>query len=245
MEESDDYWMKLFEEFGPLTAPLSSGEESGLDDVPKWVTKVQFQLGNLLAPKLQFKAGMKMNADKLGVFVGFNLFQCTQALSAIEAPRPAAGPGLDAFMQGAKIAGGSPEILMRDDNSKRITNLQQGAKRIVARVLEEKPLIEAVPFFKGLARGMQGSGIGLIPRFVNGVPQYTPRQMQAISTVIIYSVVLREWRAIDSLQTSAEAYDYLGKRIPPEVLGFDPERIRALFKRVGKSFKAPGRPSGR
>lgn len=236
--------MELFEEFGPLTEPMCDEIPDLAMDVPKWVSKLQFQMVNLVAPKLQVKAGMKMNPDRLGVFVGFNLFHCTQTAAMLEVPKPPEGPRLEAFMSGAKLMGGAG-IFGREDNVKRLQDLERGLRRIVARVLDERPLAEAVPFFKGFTRGIQGTGIGLVPRIVDGVPQYTPRQMQTMSTMMIYMVILRDWKVIDSLETSMEAYEYLSKRIPPEILGFDAERIRALFHRFGKTFKAPGRPASR
>jgi hypothetical protein len=244
MSTEKDYWMELFEEFGPLTEPMSNGMTQMPMDVPKWVSKVQFQMVNLLAPKLQVRAGMKMNPARLGVFVGFNLFHCTQVVAMLGIPKPPDGPRLEAFMAGANLAGGA-EILSREDNAKRLQELERGVRRIVARVLDERPLAEAIPFFKGFTRGIQGSGIGLVPRIVEGQPQFTPRQVRTMSTVIIYSVITRDWEVIDSLETSMEAYKYLFDRIPGEFLGNDPERIRALFNRAGKKFKEPGRPRGR
>jgi hypothetical protein len=61
--------------------------------------------------------------------------------------------------------------------------------------------------------------------------------------LIVYTVARHNWRELDALKTSQEAFQWFEKRIPAELLGNDPERIRKMFYRVGKRFKAPGRPS--
>ena len=242
METAKDYWIELFDEYGRLGEPMLAKLPETPKDAPRWVSRMEFKKVNLLAPKLQLKAGMKMNADRLGVFAGFSLYQFGQSASLLRAPKTTGGPGQEGFTTGANLMGGME--MLSDENLKGLQRMERGARRMVARVLEEKPVAEALPFFKGLARGLQGSGMGMVPRIVDGQPVFTPRQVQTISTVMLYTIIIRDWKVIDSLETSLKAYEHLLKSLPPEILGFDPERIRALFHRFGKTFKAPGRPAG-
>jgi hypothetical protein len=57
-----------------------------------------------------------------------------------------------------------------------------------------------------------------------------------------YSTMLVYWRAVDSLGSMEQLHDFLTKIHGENLVGSDIKRTRQLCCRVGKRFKAPGRP---
>jgi hypothetical protein len=82
----------------------------------------------------------------------------------------------------------------------------------------------------------------MVPEFKDGQLQYTPRQFELMRRIVVYLLARHNWRELDQLETSQQAFEWFEKRLPEPILGNDPERIRKMFYRVGKRFKKPGRP---
>ena len=119
---------------------------------------------------------------------------------------------------------------------------------VVAEVLKERPLQESAEFFRGFSRGLRQNSKGLTPEIIDGIARFTPEQLRRIGTILVYLLTRHNWREIDKLETSKQAFEWFEKRFPPPLLpliGNDPERIRKMFYRVGKTFKFPGKPKKR
>jgi hypothetical protein len=112
----------------------------------------------------------------------------------------------------------------------------------IMRVLKDRSLQEAAEFFRGLSRGLSQNERSLVPEFKDGQLQYTPRQFELMRRIVVYLLARHNWRELDQLETSQQAFEWFEKRLPEPILGNDPERIRKMFYRVGKRFKKPGRP---
>jgi len=110
------------------------------------------------------------------------------------------------------------------------------------RVLKDRSLREAAEFFRGLSRGLSQNERSLVPELKDGRLQYTPKQFERMRRIVVYLLARHNWRELDKLETSQEAFQWFEKRLPEQILGNDPERIRKMFYRVGKRFKKPGRP---
>jgi hypothetical protein len=103
-------------------------------------------------------------------------------------------------------------------------------------------LQESAEFFRGFSRGLSQNNRSLVPEFKEGRLQYTPKQFELMRRFIVYLLARHNWRELDKLETSRQAFEWFEKRLPEQILGNDPERIRKMFYRVGKRFKKPGRP---
>jgi hypothetical protein len=112
----------------------------------------------------------------------------------------------------------------------------------VKKILEQRPVNEQADFFKGFSRGLRQNPRSLMPEIENGKPKFSPKQFETMRRVMVYLIARHHWRELDALETSQQAFEWFEKRLPTEILGNDPERIRKMFYRAGKKFKAPGRP---
>ena len=211
------------------------------EGLPKWVEKLFLQLMNLAMPKIRLRPGMKPTPDKIGVFIGSELVQIEHAKAMMALPPPQTEAQRAGFAKGISLLP-DPEIFTALKASNGVSEMEPRVKNIISRVLNERPLNDVSEFFRGFARGLKRSNDSLLPKIVDGKASYTPKQFEKIRTLMIYSVAAQRWQQIDSQQTSREAYDFLAKFLPPEILGFDPERIRKMFYRLGKKFKDGGRP---
>ena len=100
---------------------------------------------------------------------------------------------------------------------------------------------EAAEFFRGLGRGLSQNERSLVPGFKDGRLQYTAKQFELMRRIVVYLLARHNWRELDQLETSQQAFEWFEKRLPEPILGNDPERIRKMFYRVGKRFRKPGR----
>jgi len=112
----------------------------------------------------------------------------------------------------------------------------------ITRVLKDRSLQEAAEFFRGFSRGLTQNERSLVPNIKDGRLQYTPKQFELMRRIIVYLLARHNWRELDELETSQQAFEWFERRLPGRILGNDPERIRKMFYRVGKRFKKPGRP---
>lgn len=241
MIESEKYWLKLVEELHEATAPLRP-DGASLAGEPRWVDKLTFELMNMVTPKLQLRAGIKPTADKLGVMIGSHLVHIAQGKAMARIPVPATGAGRAAMQMGMKLATPPEGLVPLDKAISEFPAIEQKVRETIARVLQDRPLTEAAEFFGGLSRGLRQNARSIIPEVVDGRPRFSPKQFELLRKMIVYTVARHNWRELDPMKTSQEAFHWFEKRIPAEILGNDPERIRKMFYRVGKSFKDPGRP---
>jgi hypothetical protein len=112
---------------------------------------------------------------------------------------------------------------------------------VITRILKDRPLQESAEFFRGFSRALSQDERSLVPEFKDGRLQYTPKQFELTRRVTVYLLARHNWRELDKLETSQQAFHWFEKRLPEQILGNDPERIRKMFYRAGKRFKDPGR----
>lgn len=65
---------------------------------------------------------------------------------------------------------------------------------------------------------------------------------ESTETTAILLIMVICWRVVESLPTAQSLFDLLAKALPQNVVGEDPKRIQQICRRVGKRFRAPGRP---
>jgi hypothetical protein len=242
MTESETYWLSVVDNLVSVTQPLRGGYE--LEDEPAWVTKLTCELFNMFTPKIQFRAGMRPTADKVGVIIGSHWVQMAQAAALRELPKPVSERASAAFNTGVRL--GTPPGGF--DIEAVYQNMPAVRDKIVSSIpgiLKDRPLQEAADFFRGLGRGLSQNERSLVPVFKDGRLQYTPKQFELMRRFIVYLLARHNWRELDKLETSQQAFEWFEKRLPEQILGNDPERIRKMFYRVGKRFKKPGRPEKR
>jgi hypothetical protein len=242
MSESESYWLGLVEKLAASTESLRGGD-GALDGEPAWVTKITCEVFNIVTPKMQLRAGIKPTPYKIGVMLASNLIHTAQAAAFVEVPKPTTGTGLNALEMGIKLA--TPPGFDLAAASQNLPAFKAKICSVVVQVLKERPIEEASEFFRGLSRGLKQNPKGLVPKVVNGVPQFTAKQFERLGTLMIYSLARNRWRELEELGSSQIAFEWFEKRIPAQLLGNDPERIRKMFYRVGKRFKNPGRPRKR
>lgn len=242
MTESETYWLSVVDELVTVTHPLRGGGE--LEDEPTWVNKLTYEFFNMITPKMQLRAGIRPTADKVGVIIGSHFVQIAQAAAFRELPKPQSEAFLAAFNMGVRL-GTPPGGFDIEAVQRKIPAVRDKVVSTITRILKERPLQEAAEFFKGLSRGLSQNERSLVPDFRDGRVQYTPKQFEVMRRVIVYTVARHNWRELDKLETSQQAFEWFEKRLPAAILGNDPERIRKMFYRVGKRFKKPGRPQKR
>src|ERR1017187_9391766 len=241
MTESEIYWITLVEELVAITKPLRGGHELASDE-PAWVDKLTFEMFNMVAPKMQLRAGNKPTPDKIGVMIGSYLVLAEQMKALQQVPKPTTESGRAAYYVGNQLAippnfSNGAELMQRH-----WAGVEQRIQSVIARVLRERSSSEAAEFHKGLGRGLTDKSRSIVPQIENGQPKYTAKQFELIRRVMVYMLARHRWREIEKLETSQQAFEWFEKLLPPQILGNDPERIRKMFYRVGKKFKTPGRP---
>jgi hypothetical protein len=239
MTESETYWLSVVDNLVSVTQPLRGGYE--LEDEPPWVTKLTCELFNMITPKIQFRAGMRPTADKVGAIIGSHLVQMAEAAAFRELPKPTTEPALAAFNMGVRL-GTPPGGFDIEAVYQNLPALREKISATIAGILKNRPLQEAAEFCRGLSRGLSQNDRSLVPDFKDGRLQYTPKQFELMRRVLVYLLARHNWRELDKLETSQQAFEWFEKRLPGPILGNDPERIRKMFYRVGKRFKKPGRP---
>jgi hypothetical protein len=241
MTDSEKYWLALIDELHAATAPLR-GDGPIPSKVPPWVDKLTFEVLNMITPKLQLRPGIKPTADKIGVMIGSHLIHIAQGKSMAAIPMPTAPEARAAMERGIRLATPPEGMVPIKVGMSKLPEIERKVHAVIGRVLSDRPLDEAAEFFKGLSRGLRQNARSIIPDSVCGRPQFSPKQFELLRRLIVYTVARHNWRELDVLKTSQEAFHWFERRIPAEILGNDPERIRKMFYRVGKRFKDPGRP---
>jgi hypothetical protein len=235
-----NYWLALFGELEAASTAMRHRPEPAPSSEPKWVLKLQFDLMNQFAPKLQLRPGLKPTPARIGTAIGCLLANFAETKAQLSLPKGVREAGY------AAIAGavGAYDLRAAEGGvQSHLPDLEAKIKAVLLRVLDERPPLEAAEFFKGLGRGLETARRSLVPQMVNGAPSFTPEQFERIRTMTIYWVTLLHWHAIDALESSTAAFDFLARLLPAEILGFDPERTRKMFQRFGKKFKGPGAPA--
>lgn len=241
MSGSETYWRNLIDELVAITSPLGGGEKLDSDE-PAWVDKLTFEIFNMIAPKMQLRAGKKPTADSAGVMLGSYLVQLGQAKAMAHLPKPTTESARAVYDQAYELATppdlrNGPELMQRH-----LPEVERQIESIIGRVLKDRSSRDAAEFYRGFGRGLEDTSRSLMPQIENGRPKYTAKQFELVRRLIVYVLARHRWRELDQLKTSQEAFEWFEKRVPPEFLGNDPERIRKMFYRVGKRFKEPGRP---
>src|ERR1017187_4996239 len=96
MTESEIYWITLVEDLVAITKPLRGGHELASDE-PAWVDKLTFEIFNMVAPKMQLRAGNKATPDRIGVMIGSYLVQTEQMKAMPQVPKPTTEAGRAAY----------------------------------------------------------------------------------------------------------------------------------------------------
>jgi hypothetical protein len=239
MTESEAYWLGLVRDLVAITKPLRGG--SVLENEPAWVNKLTLELLNMITPKMQLRAGVRPTPGNVGAMMGSHFVQIAQTEASFKLPKPATEAGLAAFNMGVRL-GTPPGGFDVENVRQHVPAVRDKICSTIPRILKDRPLREAAEFFRGLSRGLSQSDRSLIPDIKDGRLQYSPKQFELIRRVVVYTVARHNWRELDRLETSQEAFEWFEKRLPEPILGNDPERIRKMFYRVGKRFKKPGRP---
>jgi hypothetical protein len=65
---------------------------------------------------------------------------------------------------------------------------------------------------------------------------------KATEATTIYAFMLTYWRVVERLKSAEQLLDLLTKVYGQNLVGNDPARIAQLARRVGKTFRKPGRP---
>ena len=241
MNESEKFWYSVICAFADGQQPVLEDANNILGETPAWVTKLTVELMAMIMPRVQLRIGQRATPERVGALVGAHMALChevgvrmgpnaddrdiyQQAMKLIE-------PAIKPFRPG-EIAGEVPQLL---------ASVRRQFDTVMPKILE-RPIDECSGFFAALGRGLRKPKSTLMPEIVDGKPKASPLQMRRIRTMTVYWVTLMNWQAIDRLTSSKEAYDFLCKLLPIESVGHDRERIRRMFSRLGKQFKAPGRP---
>ncbi len=242
MTESEAYWLSIIEELEAITGPLRPAGDLPVDE-PQWVLKLTLELLNMLSPKMQLRVGNRPTPDKMGALVGSYLVQLAQSKAHASLPKPQSDAGKSAFAMGLKLAT-PPGFASNwyEIGRAKIETVEKRVHEVITKILRDRPLPESSEFFRGFSRGLKQNVSALVPTIEHGRPAYTREQFNLIKRVTIYMGARHNWRELDALHTSQQAFDWFTKRVPAPFLGDDPERIRKMFYRVGKQFKAPGRP---
>ena len=173
--------------------------------------------------------------------MGSHWVQMAQAVILSKSPKPATEAGLAAFNMGVRL-GTPPGGFDVEAVYQKLPAVRDKICSTIMRVLKDRSLQEAAEFFRGLSRGLSQNERSLVPGFKDGRLQYTPKQFELMRRIVVYLLARHNWRELDQLETSQQAFEWFEKRLPEPILGNDPERIRKMFYRVGKRFKKPGRP---
>lgn len=234
MTESEQFWISvldLLDDDEPLDPKLDPNEITG-EEGPAWVTKLAAEVLTILMPPIQLRIGDRPTPEKVGALIG-NHLALTEIVMAGSAPVNA---GFQALLQSAKpLLGGFDGVAAVHEMAERRPRAQKALVRVIAKVLE-RPDEERYRFFRAFTRGIRPEKVSSEPRPV------TAAEKKRLNTLTVYGVALMNWRKLDILKTSKEAYDFLVKLLSVDVVGHDPERIRRMFGRLGKQFGPPGRP---
>jgi hypothetical protein len=228
VNESETFWMSILDELDDPTSEML--DPTGISGSgPAWVTKLGAEVMTMLTPRLQLRVGDRATPEKVGALVGSNLTLMEGATAVVKHPGVEAALKLFSRLLGGFDVRGAVERLPQWKERFRVAFV-----RAIGRILD-RPNDERHRFFHAIAR---------TTRPVKSSTEGTLKESEKrwLNTVAVYGVTLMNWQAIDKLRSSKEAYDLLCKLLPVDIVGHDPERIRRMFDRLGKRFKAPGRP---
>jgi len=193
------------------------------------VTKLGLELVTMLMPRVQMRVGDRATPEKIGAVVGSSLALMEASVAAVR--QPALEQALKVF---SSVLGGF-DVLR---GAKLLPQRNEGVRVALVRSMErilDRPNDERYRFFRAMSRSMR-------PSKGSNDAGPTLHEKRRLNTIGVYGVTLMNWQTIDKMRSSKEAYDFLCKLVPVEIVGHDPERIRRMFGRLGKQFKAPGRP---
>ena len=241
MSESEKFWYSVVCAFADGQQPVLADTNKILGETPAWVTKLTLELMGMIMPRVQLRIGQRATPEKVGALVGAHMALCHEVgvrmgpnaddRDIYQAAMKLIEPAIKPFRPG-EVAREVPELL---------ASVRRQFGTVMPKILE-RPIHECSGFFSALGRGLRKPKSTFMPEVVDGKPKASPLQMRRLKTMTVYWVTLMNWQAIDRLTNSKQAYDFLCKLLPIEIVGHDPERIRRMFSRLGKQFKAPGRP---
>jgi hypothetical protein len=228
VNESETFWMSILDELDDPTSEVLDPTEI-FGEGPAWVTKLGVELMTMLNPRLQLRVGDRATPEKVGALVGSTLTLMEGSGAVVK--RPGVEEALRLFGQ---LLGGFDVLGAAKLLPKRRERFRVAFVRSIGRILD-RPNDERYRFFHAMARTTR-------PAKSSTDGALTSSEKRRLNTVAVYGVTLMNWQAIDKLKSSKEAYDLLCKLLPVDIVGHDPERIRRMFDRLEKRFKAPGRP---
>ncbi len=232
MTADEEFWLSIVDNLD--VNDVSEHDVSGVaGDTPLWVTKLATEVLTLVNPRLQLRVGDKASAASVGSLTAsqlrlFAACRCFARLNAeqtknLETAMRVAKPSLAGFDATAAIS----EFPQRE------ARFHSAVGRVFPKILSRPP-DEAFAFLRALSNGVR--------------PSRSPSQrdlrvdQKRLRTLVVYGVTLMHWRTIDRLDSSQAAFRFLETLLPAEIVGYSAERVRRMFARLNKQFRAPGRP---
>jgi hypothetical protein len=244
MTEAEKFWYDIVCEMADGQEPDIADTNQLLGETPDWVTKLSLEVIEMVMPRVQLRVGQAATPNNVGVTLGSHFALCHQLSERVASmtrrgeSHPAAVKTIERAVQPfrpADVVGLIPEL---------VAWLRPQIGRVTEKVLT-RPLPEISTFFRAVGRGLQNPKSCTLLWMDDDPATLTTGQRKRLRTITVYWITLMNWQAIERLTSSKEAYDFLVKLLPVEIIGHDPERIRRMFSRLGKRFKEPGRPPKR
>jgi hypothetical protein len=184
----------------------------------------------MLMPRVQLHVGDRATPEKVGALVGSTLLlmETWTAGAKADPPKKEALKLSNALMGGFDLLGA---VKLLPERRERFRVAFIGA---IGKIFD-RPNEERFRFFHAIGRATRTDR-----RSTDAA--LTATKERRLNTIAVYGVTLMNWPAIDKLRSSKQAYEFLCRLLPVEIVGHDPERIRRMFSRVGKTFRQPGRP---
>ncbi len=116
--------------------------------------------------------------------------------------------------------------------SKASTQVFEATRRALSAAVDA-PFNESAEFLNGIGR-----------IFVKRKPQaITKRHLALFRTQAVYSFLMSDWQNVPTRITSTQLFLWLYKRLPPEVIGTNPDWILGICTRIKFPLAPEGRPS--
>lgn len=230
MTESETFWISVIDELDAQDVPAGLDPSGLAGDTPLWVTKMGAEVMNMIMPRLQLRMGDRATPEKIGALLGNHLALSDAMAEAMSNSK------LSAVLNCARslLSGFDGAVAMKE-----MARQKPARRDLLGKVFSsvlERPAEERHRFFRAFTRGIQPE------RQAKDQRTATERDKEKLKTLVVYGVVLLNWRTFDALGTSREAYEILVKMLSVEIVGHDAERVRRMFERQGKRFRRPGRP---
>ena len=182
------------------------------DDFPEWVRNIFLWLLQASFPKVKMPSIDGLEPRSVGGLVAYKFL----------------------YAQVAGVWAAHPNPLLREvygEAGKASVKFMEATKRALAAAVDA-PLNEGAEFFNGFGHV-----------FKRRKPQApTQRQMALARTQAVYIYLALDWKNVPTGITSSELFIWLDKRLPPEIMGSDPDWIRGICTRIGFPLARVGPP---